>query len=554
MGKRETNGDKRQRKRSNMPATEQTRPVSCAGAVAASTSLRAALSWSLTSKLLCFGLRTLIARRYGPAVVAFSDAYLGLLFAIALWPAREVVRHVVLQRPHLAQRQHWLWCNILWCIGTAFVFIRYIKGSVSMFSLRRSKVAYIIVGIGATLDASLGEWLHLQCLLHGDSAALAGRAQADALAALAQNIVALWITQKTGDDALGMSLGWFAQSLVGMAVLARAWRRCTKRRLPTKKPKRSQKAGSSSWRLWVHAALQAVFKFFASDAENLFFVLSNRLSIEEVGAYKLAGNLASLVLRHFFLPLEESVYIVAARLQETESRASFGEAFVFTLEARLCAVLTASLLACVGPTYVPVFLQVVYGKRWVLAASPKDALVAQLLTWYLRSLIAPALLGTIEAFATTAILPRLSSRILVVHASVNAFVSLGFVMGARWAVVVVGSPLLLIANNAVTMLLRAELAAAMIRYAFRTDRHLHSFRMPSAFWPATNVLLVTAVWAVVSHYMVSWVVARRLDVLAMTTLIVWTLVASFIWVSVAWRAHGPVIKRVLWSRPHSAHT
>jgi hypothetical protein len=416
-----------------------------------------------------------------------------------------------------------------------------------MLSFHRSKIAYILVGAGATIEASIGEWLHLRYLLYGDAPALAGRARADGLAALAQNIVALWFTRITGDDAIGMALGWFTESVMSVAMLSWSWRACSQR-LPRLKKNRSssQKGGPTSWRLWVHASLQAMLKFFASDAENMFFVMSNRLSMEQIGAYKLAGNLASLVLRYFFLPLEESVYIVSARLQNKEGSSSLRGALAFTSQVRLCALLAAILLACVGPAYVPVFLQVLYGTRWLEIGSPRQSPAVRLLTWYLRALIAPALLGTTEAFAVTAILPRLPSRMLVVHASISALISVMFVFGARWAVVVAADPLFLIANHALTMLLRAGLAAATISVALRADTHLNKNRSRYMLWPNQHVWFITALWAVTGHYLVSWIVARKLDILASCALLLGTLVQSLVWVWVVWRAHGPVIRQVLW--------
>jgi hypothetical protein len=547
MEKAGTTGEPKPLQRSRRHASAERMSGSQVAIETASANVRSTILWSLLSKVISFALRTLLARRFGPAAIAFSDVYLGLSVAVALWPAREVVRRVVLQRPEFAQRRFWFWMNIFWCV-IVFVGIdaAFRKRASAKISSGPVDMAYAFVGAGALLEASTGEWLHVQCLLHGDAGALAGRARADGLAALAQHLSAVSIAYVTGDDALGAALGWFAQSFVRVVVLAHSWL-SFQRRLGSRKRRRQadQRRDTDSRRLWLHASFHAALKFLASDAENVFLAFSTRLTAEQIGAYKITGNLASMVLRLFFFPLEESVCVLAARTASENDPAQLVEAYRFAQDARLCAILLAILLSVVGPVYVPLFLEIVYGKRWLRTAAIHGAPVARLLAWHLRSLVAAALFGTTDALLTTAVLPLLSSGMLLTHTVCNAVVSIGFVAGVRWAAIHTGDPLLLIANNAITLLVRAALATAMVRIALHHADGRDTTRASCAPWPSGKVLLATTIWASTAHLLVSRTLVGARTWIPSGSLSLWTLLMSMLWIWAVLSSHRDALRRVL---------
>ncbi|KAK4537864.1 hypothetical protein CDCA_CDCA14G3889 [Cyanidium caldarium] len=490
---------------------------------AASVALRTSAAWQVGARALSLGLRVAVARRFGPAAVAFADVNLYMLSAVALLPLREVVRRVALQGHAEAL---WQGMAVWWGCGWSVLVCGWF---VSRAASIRQRALYAVSSVGVVLEAVLGEQYYVACTVSGDVRAARRRARADALAVLLHSVVTVAVSYASGDGLVGAACGSLAQSVALVAGWAFAARSVKVSREGVRREEMKNTSATCLSALLAHAAWQAGTKFLASDAENALLMSCARVNAEQVGSYKLAGNIASLLLRYWLLPLEESVYAVVS------SSSSAEEALPYARCAFLTSLLPALLCATVGASYADVYTRLLYGKQ---------PLTAQVLAWYLRYVAVAALLGTTEAYASTAVLPRAPRRALGVHALASGSISALYLVGVYVALYRFGDVALLVLANAAASLLRALLAWTYIEWLGRRDSSTRRVWACREALPSARVLGALAGLAAV----VRWAGERageKLQVLVGA-------VGVLGWVWLVYHEHGGVLQCVLASGVHAS--
>jgi oligosaccharide translocation protein RFT1 len=134
-------------------------------------------------------------------------------------------------------------------------------------------------------------------------------------------------------------------------------------------------------------SMKAVFKFVLEKGE--MFVLLQQFSPETWAMYGLVQNLASLVVRLVFLPVEDMSQLAFSKLLASGNHAAAAD--VLTVMVKL-VVLIGSFAAAFGPAYSFTVVHLLYGSRWSSTEMPA------LLSWYSTYILFLALNGVTEAF------------------------------------------------------------------------------------------------------------------------------------------------------------
>jgi len=134
-------------------------------------------------------------------------------------------------------------------------------------------------------------------------------------------------------------------------------------------------------------SMKSVFKFALEKGE--MFVLLQQFSPETWAMYGLVQNLASLVVRLVFLPVEDMSQLAFSKLLASGNNAAAAE--VLTVMVKL-VVLIGSFAAAFGPAYSFAVVHLLYGSRWSSTEMPA------LLSWYSTYILFLALNGVTEAF------------------------------------------------------------------------------------------------------------------------------------------------------------
>ncbi|GJQ12648.1 hypothetical protein GpartN1_g4439.t1 [Galdieria partita] len=149
--------------------------------------------------------------------------------------------------------------------------------------------------------------------------------------------------------------------------------------------------------LWItfYSVLRACPKFLLGDGENIILILLN--DSQGQGNYKFAANLASLILRFLFRPLEEQAYVVFSRYSSEYSERSKRVHILSEWKHFLCTLLRLEIVLCsslciLGPFFIPDCVALLFGNQW------KSAVF--LLKVYSYYIFAMGLNGLLEAFYT----------------------------------------------------------------------------------------------------------------------------------------------------------
>ena len=189
-------------------------------------------------------------------------------------------------------------------------------------------------------------------------------------------------------------------------------------------------------------SMKAVFKFVLEKGE--MFVLLQQFSPETWAMYGLVQNLASLVVRLVFLPVEDMSQLAFSKLLASGNHAAAAD--VLTVMVKL-VVLIGSFAAAFGPAYSFTVVHLLYGSRWSSTEMPA------LLSWYSTYILFLALNGVTEAFVHASVsgaeMRRRSLQLVPVTAAYLGCACLfAPLVGAR----------ALIAGNCISMALRTILS------------------------------------------------------------------------------------------------
>ena len=146
------------------------------------------------------------------------------------------------------------------------------------------------------------------------------------------------------------------------------------------------------WRLLGAYAWQAAQKVVLQEGEKLVLAVcgaARAVGADVAAVYAVVNNLASLVVRFVFLPLEEVCFTAFGRL----AAAGDARAACRVLRAVLrFAVLVGLAFVAFGPGYARAVVHVLYGAKYSRTAAPT------VLAWYCVYILFLALNGTSEAF------------------------------------------------------------------------------------------------------------------------------------------------------------
>jgi oligosaccharide translocation protein RFT1 len=189
-------------------------------------------------------------------------------------------------------------------------------------------------------------------------------------------------------------------------------------------------------------SMKALFKYLLEKGETL--VLLRLFAAETWAMYGLVQNLASLVVRLVFLPVEDMAQLAFSKLLSSNMHASAAE--VYGVLVKLVVIIGA-VAAAFGPGYAYTVVHLLYGSRWSATDMPA------MLSWYSTYVLFLALNGVTEAFVHASIsggdMRRRSGMLLLVTVAYLAISSvLAPLVGVR----------ALVAGNCINMALRTSLS------------------------------------------------------------------------------------------------
>jgi oligosaccharide translocation protein RFT1 len=382
---------------------------------AAARGVRAHVLWQLSSRLASFGLKAAAVRALGPKHFAFAEVRLALLTASSR-PAALGVRKIALRSSEDPA-------------AAALVLLGNMV-TVALAALLAAMLAYwdrehagpIVVAALAAAVVGLSErGFVFATRRERYELIFKARALARILGSVATTVSvvvlpARWLSLYTAPAGLlvhALTLWWAVERAAGVGI-----------------PKMSIASLPNSLcledvRMAAIAAWQAVFRFLLENGEGI--VLDITCGDDIKGAYRLAGNIGSLLARFFSEALEEQSFNIFARLAPSfrkpdanandlkkmegvpsapsgaEGKAMGEKALkemrdecVQVMQMSLKAALLISLLiACIGPFFSYTFLRVLYGGAWA-----DDTPAVLLLNSYFAYLVFMAANGVSEAFVS----------------------------------------------------------------------------------------------------------------------------------------------------------
>ncbi|KAK9493721.1 Rft protein-domain-containing protein [Lipomyces doorenjongii] len=157
---------------------------------------------------------------------------------------------------------------------------------------------------------------------------------------------------------------------------------------------------SSTMRLASTVWVQTVFKHYLTEGDKL--LASYFSTIWEQGVYALAANYGSLIARLVFLPIEEAVRTLFAKLLAPPLSAKNFRFSSDTLTSILRVYALVSILSSLfGPPIAPFLLSLVAGSRWASSSSSAPAVLSAY-AYYIPLL---AFNGVLEAFVQSVATP-----------------------------------------------------------------------------------------------------------------------------------------------------
>lgn len=407
---------------------EETASASGSSAVIAHAArgVRHLVSLQLVTRALTFLLNVLVVRRVDRAVTGTAGVQLQLVLALSLALSRDVARRLYARIPfaphplrephnsrplttpapsvvHSEQESRYV-VNAAW-VSVAVAALFSVPLATAWALLTRPAApdapagyaAAVLVFAGAALLEALAEPLAARALAaqHYRTRLRVEGAAAVVRCALSYALVAAVCPRAPALTPLvALALGQlaFGATLVAGYGIA-SWRR--------KKRDKTQGGGvwvarpvlsGALWRLLGAYAWQAAQKVVLQEGEKLVLAVcgaARAVGADVAAVYAVVNNLASLVVRFVFLPLEEVCFTAFGKL----AAAGDARAAARVLRAVLrFAVLVGLAFVAFGPGYARAVVHVVYGAKYSATAAPT------VLAWYCVYILFLALNGTSEAF------------------------------------------------------------------------------------------------------------------------------------------------------------
>ncbi len=354
---------------------------------AAAAGVSAHVGWQLVSRVLNFALRAIVLRTLGPSNVASTKLNVTMVYSLLVLPItgfRKVSLRVADDARSIAHSQLCVVCTILNSFLATFL-LAFVKPDY--------KDALIILAITLYIRAKAEP----DVVFTTRRERYAANSRSRAASVLASG-VATAIAVRFLNPGPAAASGHLVYSI---------FMRCTFRYART-----SPLPVVSSWwnYLWRDDILvtaantgQTVLKFLLGNGESI--VLGIACEKSEHGAYIMAGNVASIVLRFFHDGLEDQCFNVFYRLSPSfKEKKSDGDdddkeaqrLCIGTMHLALKAsLLVAAVFAAVGPAFSYSVVHVLYGEKW-----SEDTDAPKLLASYFSYLLFTALNGVTEAFFT----------------------------------------------------------------------------------------------------------------------------------------------------------
>ncbi len=363
----------------------------------------------LLSRVVTFGLNTLVVRQVAPEVVG-AAAQLQLITNLTLFFSREAVRRALARgQGGGGELLAWLPLFPLGAASCAAVGWAWLAGASAAERAVPGFAAAVLLTLLASLVELAGEpayAVNLRAMRYRARFAI----ESTAVLALCGTLFVSVAVLRLG--LLGWGLGQLAFAVVSAAGNAVAAGGCGGGGEDKGKGKQRWPTGAEA-RLLLAFQWQAAQQLVLQEGERLLLKLS-AAPLAEQGLYAVVANLGSLLVRSLFLPLEDVAGTYFARLlaRGAERR---GEAAA-VLAALLHLLLTAALFVlALGPPLAFFGLDLLYGPRLSHSAAPA------MLRAYCALVALLGLNGVAEAFVRAAISPaqqyRLNLLLLLVAAA-----------------------------------------------------------------------------------------------------------------------------------------
>lgn len=374
-----------------------THPTSASATVrAAAAGVSAHILWQVTARVASFAIKAVVVRALGPTQFAFVEIRLGLLVSLALLPAIGAFRKVCLRSSNDFSAAALAYV----CVFVTFA-LSCLLGGMALYRDRENSLSWIVVTASLLVRAFAEPPLVFARRRERYGESSRARAVATVMSGFGQTLAVSLVTNASLAKPASAMGHLFYSCFLGAGMYYASG--------PGRVPLLSFSQFSSillkADLAMVGVALgQAVLKFLLENGEGI--VLDVTCSAPVKGAYKLAGNFASIIARFFSEALEEQSFNVFHRLApafrqsvgDGERGEDMRQTCVSTLTMAVKAAITVSILiALVGPAYSYAVLRLLYGEQWAdRTPAPK------LLNQYFVYLVFMAGNGVSEAFVSAA--------------------------------------------------------------------------------------------------------------------------------------------------------
>ena len=349
------------------------------------------VSLQLATRVLTFGLNTFVLRHAAPEILG-AASQLQLVLNLTLFLSREAVRRASAR------------CNdeqglglLPWLAPVLGIFFGAAVGYVWLWGASAAEIAVpqFVNAVILTVVAALVELLSEPAFAQAQrELQYRGRFVAESAAVLSL-CVTLYVSVVWMQ--LGL-LGWGIAQLSHAVVLSSL----TYIAAPGLPDPRKRPSGAQ-WRLLGAFQWQATQQLVLQEGERL--VLKVRASLLQQGVYSVVAALGSLVVRSFFLPLEEVAGAYFARLLAQSSKGQQRETSRVLASIVRLLVAVSALLGALGPPLAFFALDFLYGDRLSASAAPA------ILRAYCGYVGLLGLNGVSEAFVRAAISPAQQYRL-----------------------------------------------------------------------------------------------------------------------------------------------
>lgn len=366
---------------------------------AAANGVSAHLIWQVTARVASFAIKAIVIRALGPAQFAFVEIRLGLLVSLALLPAIGAFRKVCLRVPDERTA-----ASLAYLCSFVTVVVSVLLGTIAFYNDSINAASWAVVTASLVIRA-FGEpplvFARRRERYYQSSRA---RAVSTMVSGIGQALVVSFVSDPRWAKPASASGHVFYSASLGIAMYFATG--------PQRIPLLSfgEVRAFLRWediRMTGVVLGQSLLKFILENGEGIILDVTCPATVK--GAYKLAGNFASIMARFFSEALEEQSFNVFHRLapafrnskqllstDQTGREEEMRSTCLSTLSMALKAAIGVSvLIAFVGPAYSYSILRLLYGEDWADRTS-----APALLNSYFVYLVFMAANGVSEAFVS----------------------------------------------------------------------------------------------------------------------------------------------------------